>query len=286
MQVYLPDKADDPTTLIPQFRRIIDLYGAGVLGDNAEVWIDPNDGDAQKFWVLTDRSSLVYYLETPVPGHVRLNKNRVRWAPTYDASGNSDAVVDLDLRALRDGIGGSLRLDAATNFTIVIDSPSRDSHVNVIDYKRVEMRDGYYLSDWTGSVSGIAIIDLQRFVPTFHYYRQSTDSPDEWEIDPNPVLDGDTSYMKLHAAPSAYDKAHAMVQGTELLTARMSPINRSIVRSSIDEHAVELTPQILAEADRRARGVFQAMATGALKQLDHQLKDAPPLRYDDDENGS
>ncbi|MGI6798561.1 hypothetical protein [Gordonia sihwensis] len=271
MMVYLPDKSGDDIALIPQFRRIIDLYGAGVLGDNAAVWIDPHDSDATMFWTLTDRSSLMYYLAPEVPGYVRITDGRVRWAPTYDGSGK-EPVLDLDLNSLRNGIGGSLRLDAASNFTLVVNSSNRrQKTVTPVDFNKQEMEGGLYRSE----KHGVTVIDLPHYTPRFYYSVLGADGT--WDYHSQRPEDPDATFFRLHAQPSDYETSHAIVEGTALLTARMSAANRDIVRSNIKEHAVELTPSILAQAEERARGVFQALARGALTKLGEQLKDTPDL---------
>lgn len=257
------------------YRRLVDLYAAGVLGDNAEVWPDPTDTQAALFWTLTDRSSAMYCFEAPVPGYVRIYDGRVRWATTYDGTSKETATLDLKLDDLRDAVDGPLNLDARSNFTLVIKTINSSKEVGIVEGTKQQTEGGVYRSP-----RGITIIDLARFEPTFHYAVANphpTSDADAWTLQPNKPTDPDVEYLKFHGKPPSYEQSHAIVQGTGLMTARMSTPNRNIVRSYIEKHVVNLGSEALSNADARARGVFQALARDTLDELERQLADTPPL---------
>jgi len=273
MKIYLPDKHELDVALVHPLRQIIDLYGAGVLGDNSQVWIDPKDGVAPMFWALTDRSSLMFVFETHIPGWVRITDKRVRWAPTHDASATAAASPDIDLSALRSASGRSLGVDAVNNFTFVVQNLDRSKHVGVIEDSRVkEMTDGRYLS----ASRGVAVIDAAAFVPRFSYAWRDPAQPDNWLSGTTPP-DGVDQFFKLHAEASPYEKSHAMVQGTELITRRLPAVQRTVVRANIDQHCIEVLPDTLSAIEEQTRGVYLRFAQGTLETLRQQLADEDRL---------
>jgi hypothetical protein len=269
MKIYLPDKHELDAALVHPLRQIIDLYGAGVLGDNSQVWVDPKDGVLPMFWALTDRSSLVFVLETHVPGWVRITDKRVRWARTYDATSSDKASPDLHLADLRTTAGKTLGVDAVNNFTFVVHHMDRTKSVGVIeDSEKRDMADGAYFSP----ARGVTVIDAAHFTPNFSYAWQDPNDPESWVSGTEPpegLAAGE--YFKLHRDPTPYEKSHAMVQGTELITRRLPPAQRNIVRSNIDEHGIEVLPDTLTAIEEKTRGVYLQFAQSTLMTLRQQL---------------
>ncbi|TQC45047.1 hypothetical protein EEB14_33960 [Rhodococcus sp. WS4] len=124
MRIYISSPIGHATNLPRHLLRVARLYRRGVLDENSTVWINANVM-SPIFWTLSSRSTCMYWFDAPTSGTVRLTKDRIRWAPTYNASGSSpDLELTLD----------SLPVDAMKHVTFVVDhGHSSEEPVQVVE---------------------------------------------------------------------------------------------------------------------------------------------------------
>lgn len=151
MRLYISSPQGTNTNLGRTLERVARLYHKGVLDDASTVWIN-SDSKAAAFWTLSSRPACILWITAPSSGTVRLTKDRIRWATTYNASGkNPDFDVHLS----------TLPVESIRHVTVVVDHGHPTEPVQVLDgADSVQMVDGFYQG------SDAAVIDLKNFVPT------------------------------------------------------------------------------------------------------------------------
>ncbi|MFZ2173786.1 MAG: hypothetical protein WAW17_07070 [Rhodococcus sp. (in: high G+C Gram-positive bacteria)] len=150
MRLYISSPQGTSMNLARNLERVARLYHRGVLDDASTVWIN-SDVRAPVFWTLSSRPTCILWVSAPSSGTVRLTKDRIRWAATYNATTRSpDVDVQLD----------SIPVDSMKHVTVVVDHGHPTEPVQVIDgTDSVKVTDGFHQG------ADAAVLDLNNFVP-------------------------------------------------------------------------------------------------------------------------
>ncbi|ATI36339.1 hypothetical protein CPI83_29500 (plasmid) [Rhodococcus sp. H-CA8f] len=151
MRLYMSSPQGTSMNLARNMERVARLYGKGFLDDASTVWIN-SDVRAPAFWTLAARPSCVLWVSAPSSGTVRLTKDRIRWAATYNDTSKAPAI-DVSV--------STLPVDSIKHVTVVVEHGHPTEPVQVIDgTDSVKMVDGFYQGHEA------AVLDLNNFVPT------------------------------------------------------------------------------------------------------------------------
>jgi len=195
------------STLPIVLQRLAKLYRAGLIDDSSTVWCNTNVS-APVMWVLADTTWCVYWLNAGTAGWVRITTDRVRWAPTQDAT-KRDAPFDLDLTTL------ASILPAQAPVLVVVDHnfipPGVEGVGVVVRSLAQEVTGGFYRG------SRVSVVDL----PNYDAARRERGTVDQ-----------------------AYAQA-AHFHGLQLLTAGMPPTERDYTAHNLTRHSIELGPAIM-----------------------------------------
>lgn len=192
--------------LARNLERVARLYRKGVLDDDSTVWINA-DARAPVFWTLSKRPTCILWVTAPSSGTVRLTKDRIRWAPTYNATTKAPEInVQLD---------DSLPVDSMKHVTVVVDHGHPTEPVQVIDgTDSVQVTDGFYQG------TDAAVIDLANFRPTAH---------------------------DKAVTNTTYATSLAFVHGMNLLTTGMVKSQVATFEDNLDAHGIDLSSTMLNE---------------------------------------
>lgn len=220
---------------------VAQLWSAGVLGDDATVWLNTatNSGPTT-MWALADHSHLIYVLHTVEPGYVRVTTDRLRWAPTYD--GTHRAPIDVDLSALH-------HADAITVAVIHQHHAAYAQPVGLIaNSTRVPTIDG------KASHGPITVVDLPALVAAAGTHRASADG--------GPV--------------SEFDRAAAAHHGMRTLTAGLSTDDVALIHAHPEAFTFDLTREDL-DTIANHLGVLDAWADTFPATTITRLSGLPPV---------
>lgn len=152
MRLFISTPSGLGFNLAANLQRVARLYQRGVLDADSSVWINA-DAHAPVMWALTSRTaSCLFFYDAPTSGTVRLTKDRIRWAPTYNTSG-SEPSLDISLSALP--------VDDIRHVTFVVAHANREEPVQVVEsVRRYSLSGGF----WHGNYA--AVVDLPTFTPS------------------------------------------------------------------------------------------------------------------------
>lgn len=148
MRLYISSPSGQPTNLPRHLQRVARLYRAGALHDTSRVWINARL-NLPVFWTLSWRSTCMFWHDAPTSGTVRLTKDRIRWAPTYNLSG-SKPDIDIDL--------GALNLESMKHVTFVVDHGHTSEPVQVVENSETKYVEGGFYQG-----ANAAVLDLGAF---------------------------------------------------------------------------------------------------------------------------
>lgn len=205
MRLFISSPQGTATNLARILERITRLYRHGVLDDRSTVWINA-DLRLPTFWILSWRPACIFWIDAATAGTVRLTRDRVRWAPTYNGSGkNPEVQVRVD----------ELPVDSVKHVMVVVDHRHPTEPVQVVDRSTDgpnTMTGGFH----QGALA--SVIDLKNFVPP----------------------------TETHPPTDSYAKALAHVHGMTLLTTGMSPRLSVEFENHIEEYGIDLPAEFLA----------------------------------------
>lgn len=148
MRLYVSSPGGSPTNLPRHLQRVARLYRAGALNDHSTVWINARLLQPV-FWALTWRSTCFWWHDATTSGTVRLTGDRIRWAPTYNAT-NKSPEVDVRLE--------SLALDSMKHVTFVVDHGDAPEPVQAVERSLSQpLQDGFFQHSYA------AVMDLARY---------------------------------------------------------------------------------------------------------------------------
>lgn len=206
MRLYISSPHGTTTNLARMLERVARLYRRGVLDDASTVWIN-SDLRSPIFWVLSWRPTCILWIDASTAGTVRLTKDRIRWAPTFNAS-SSKPEVDVHAE--------SLPVDSVKHVTVVVDHGNPTDPVQVADAtagKAATVEDGFYQG------THAAVIDLKNFVPPAAAQRP---------------------------AAATYASSLAFVHGMNLLTRGMVREQVAEFEENIELHGIDVPSEFLS----------------------------------------
>jgi hypothetical protein len=156
MRFYVSSPSGHAWNLPKHLQRVARLYRKGVIDDSSTVWINTNLV-APVFWILSARSTLVYWFDAPTSGTARLTKDRFRWAPTYN---NSGSQPDLDV-SLKD-----LPVDSMKHVTFVVDHCNDPEPVQVVEAAESQRFTGGFYQGAVASVIDLSAFDRADIAPS------------------------------------------------------------------------------------------------------------------------
>lgn len=206
MRLYISSPRGTTTNLARMLERVTRLYRRGVLDDASTVWIN-SELRLPTFWILSWRPTCILWIDAATAGTVRLTKDRIRWAPTFNGA-SSDPEVDVHI--------DDLPADSTKHVTVVVDHGNPAEPVQLVDGtagKSATITDGFYQG------TQAAVIDLMNFVP------------------PAP---------ENRPAAATYTTSLAFVHGMHLLTKGMGRKQAAEFEENIEQHGVDVPPEFLS----------------------------------------
>lgn len=206
MRLYISSPQGTTANLARMLERVARLYRRGVIDDASTVWINA-DLRTPTFWILSWRPACILWIDASTSGTVRLTKDRIRWAPTFNASSSAPEIdVHLD----------SLPVDSIKHVTVIVDHGNPREPVQLAD---ATAGSSASLSDGFHQGTQAAVIDLMNFVP------------------PDPTT---------RPAAATYTTSLAFVHGMRLLTKGMGHKQAAEFEENIELHGVDVPPEFLS----------------------------------------
>lgn len=202
--------------LTRSYSDIADLRERGFLDQSSTVWFNAHSARPE-LWSLTDVSQYVYFFRTDEPGYVRINKDRIRWGRTHDASAGrrGECELDLDLTS-----GAARHSDGRVVFVVQhreVDCRGRRKSLKLINDSKVvdpPLRNGI------AHVRDITVIDLPSYVP-----------PDR-------------------PGASKFETEHAMHYGVKHLLSTITKDEAKLLREHLELYSFDLADDILTKLHR------------------------------------